>query len=105
MTKKMKAYAAHLKKTFKDGFPNGTAYQKAETKGFKVEFERGEVFTKVFMTVPVWTIHGQIKNTVLHTLIAENAAGYKRGTILKPKTLTVKGHLNADWNGLAWNVV
>lgn len=100
--KYLEAYGEALKKSFRDGFPNGTSYQRRETKGLAVTFLRGPETHEVFMTVPHWTPKGQTQKTFLHSLVVNRKPGYKRGEILKPSTKRVVGTVR-NFNGISWN--
>ena len=104
LPKAFMAYESHLKKTFRDGFPNGSNYQRREVTGLDVAFLRGPEMTEVFMTVPEWTRRGRETRTFLHSLIATRLPGFEWGTILKPSTKRPKGTLKA-FEGIAWNRV
>ena len=97
--KNHKKFGTYLRETYKDGFPDGTAYQRQEAKKFRVAFENvGDEFTKVILTIPVWTTLGQITKTVDFGIV------HKDGWIFKSKgDGTIRGNIKNNFAHLAWN--
>jgi hypothetical protein len=105
MTKGLTQYQDHILKSFRDGFPNGTAYQRRECKGLAIKFIRGPEITEVFLTVPEWKRGGQHLKTILHSLIVEKKTGHRKGTILTPTRKLPRGQIGKDYSAITWNKV
>jgi hypothetical protein len=98
MKKQLEAYRRHLRKTYADGFPAGTQYQKDECRGLRIEFV-GKAPVKVFVTVSEWSKLGRTPRKFLHSLVTP------RKKILHPRTKNAKGNLTNQFKQIRWNCV
>lgn len=107
----LKGYSDHLVRSFLDGFPSGTQYQKDECQGMKVSFastaHRG--LKKVILTIPEWTKSGCNLIDLTHSFVlTKRMDGLKKGTILKVQSngspeFVSRGNVYNKFNHIRWN--
>lgn len=103
--KRIDEFCKWLEKTFRDGFPNGTNYQRRECRKFKTFVEKQGDFYKVSMNVPYWTknFEGdaiQEVNMRVHSLVNR-----KTGEIFKLRSDKVRGNIKKGQGffHISWN--